>query len=763
MVVSYARVSKNQNTDNIVVKDDDNKSESSFEELKSEDTKAESSRCDTPTATMTEYDTSDDVSLSLHAFAGRDGILAKITPPKQPLKPTVHVPCDIVLVIDVSGSMGANAPIPANPGEVAENYGLSVLDLVKHAALTIVETLDEGDRLGIVTFASQVKIVQELIPMNKKNKGLAKKNIKKMVPTDATNLWKGLMEAITLFNRESDEKTGRVPAMMVLTDGQPNLMCPGQGYVPKMREEVKLLKDEKLPASIHTFGFGYNLRSGLLKSIAEEGGGNYAFIPDSGMIGTVFVHAVANLQATYAINATLRLTYSPLLTIEEAMGESVNKQELMIIIEGDMENDIPDQHELSILLGNLQYGQSRDIYLRVDAPAELTSDHAVVKASIEYSRMASNTYTQSTSQSLLNPTTLPESELVYHLSRSKICSFLSTIIPMAADGEHKALPRISPEKIQELKALIKDIPAKRFPSDPNNKSLIEDLEGAQPKGQVSLALTNREYYKKWGVHYIPSYLNAHTRQICNTFKDPGPLRYGVDSPLFIACRNKLDHAFDSIPPPKPSNQHTATHRGRVHMSSYNSSSGVCFISSTPVRLASGRTVPIKALGRGVAVQTPSGPRRVVAVLKTPVQREIMCRVGELVVTPWHPLSLDGGHTWTFPANVADRPVRYTGCIYSVLLQAGRDSEAHAINVAGTWGVTLGHGIVMGQDLRAHAFFGNYGKVVRSLRRIRVSKKGVAVSGGVNRDSVTGLVSGFAPHGKPDVVVKKVANSAVCVA
>lgn len=51
-----------------------------------------------------------------------------------------------------------------------------------------------------------------------------------------------------------------------------------------MREEVKLLKDERLPASIHTFGFGYNLRSGLLKSIAEEGGGNYSFIPDSGMI-----------------------------------------------------------------------------------------------------------------------------------------------------------------------------------------------------------------------------------------------------------------------------------------------------------------------------------------------------------------------------------------------------------------------------------------------------------------------------------------------
>lgn len=45
---------------------------------------------------------------------------------------------------------------------------------------------------------------------------------------------------------------------------------------------------EKLPASIHTFGFGYDLRSGLLKSIAEMGGGNYAFIPDAGMIVRFF-------------------------------------------------------------------------------------------------------------------------------------------------------------------------------------------------------------------------------------------------------------------------------------------------------------------------------------------------------------------------------------------------------------------------------------------------------------------------------------------
>ncbi|KAK1982066.1 von Willebrand factor type A domain-containing protein [Colletotrichum cereale] len=671
-------------------------------------TTSDISKWTTTTSTVQGDAPSEDVALSLHPLASRDGLLAKIAPPTQPAKPVVHVPCDIVLVIDVSGSMGCSAPVPANPGEKAENYGLSVLDLVKHAARTVLETLDDGDRLGIVTFASRAKVVQELTPMDAKNKALAEKNIDGMRPIDATNLWHGLLEGIKLFNTGGEMNMGRVPAMMVLTDGMPNHMCPIQGYVPKLRGM------EQLPASIHTFGFGYHLRSGLLKSIAEIGGGNYSFIPDAGMIGTVFVHAVANLQATYAINATLHLSYPASVDLEEISGDSVVKQEAVTLADEDGE---PKQ--LSISLGNVQYGQSRDIFLKVTTSEAFAPGKSTIKAVLEYSRMTSNTHRQATEQSL--------------------------------------------QLLDQLRELIANLPANKFPSDPQNRSLVEDLAGEQPKGQVTLALSNAEYYTKWGVHYLPSLLNAHARQVCNTFKDPGPLRYGADSPLFVACRDRLDAAFDRLPAPTPSNQHTATHRGRVNMSSYNSSSGVCFVSSTPVQLASGRAVPIKTLRRGAAVRTPSGPRRVVAVLRTPVWREIMCRVGDLVVTPWHPLSLDGGESWAFPASVADgRPVRYTGCIYSVLLQPDGDAGAHALNVAGVWGVTLGHGLVSGPDTRAHAFFGDYKKVARGLGALGVGRKGVAVGGGVVRDPETGLVRGFKSHKRRSAVSsrKKVSCSIV---
>ncbi|KAJ0158915.1 hypothetical protein CTA2_10646 [Colletotrichum tanaceti] len=734
---------------------------------RAESTKSDiSSTWTTTTSTTIQGDApaEDDLALSIHPLPSKDGLIAKITPPRQPAKPVAHVPCDIVLVVDVSGSMGDNAPVPAGPGEETENYGLSVLDLVKHAARTILETMDDGDRLGIVTFASKAKVVQRLTPMSRRNKALAEKNISGMRPIDATNLWHGLLEGIKLFNAGGEVNTGRVPAVMVLTDGMPNHMCPVQGYVPKLRGM------EQLPASIHTFGFGYSLRSGLLKSIAEIGGGNYSFIPDAGMIGTVFVHAMANLQATYAIHATLRLTFDASVDLQEAGGDSVVKQEVVTL---------PDEHgapkQLSISLGNIQYGQSRDVHLQVTAPEDLAPHASGIKAVVEYSRMTSAVHRQTAQQSLLVPTTLPASEVAYHLSRSRICSYLSSVVPVGADGERKAQGHMSFAlgAREQLDGLIRDLPANEFPSDPRNRSLVEDLAGEPPRGQVSLALTRPEYYAKWGVHYLPSLLGAHARQVCNTFKDPGPLQYGVDSPLFVACRDRLDAAFDTLPAPTPSNERTATHRGRVNMSSYNTSSGVCFVSSTPVRLASGRTVPIRRLRRGAAVQTPAGRRRVVAVLKTPVRREMMCRVsvggrgeggeggeggGLLVVTPWHPLSLDGGKTWVFPASVADRrPVRYTGCIYSVLLQPDGDPDAHAVNVAGCWGVTLGHGLVVAGrgDARAHAFFGDYRKVTASLGTLGVEGKGgVVVGGGVVRDPGTGLVRGFKSRTQREDTVRK---------
>ncbi|KAL1953819.1 hypothetical protein VTO42DRAFT_2146 [Malbranchea cinnamomea] len=64
----------------------------------------------------------------------------------------------------------------------------------------------------------------------------------------------------------------------------PNFMCPGQGYVPKLSSKFGSWSQTAKMSIINTFGFGYFIRSGLLRGISELTNANFAFIPDSGML-----------------------------------------------------------------------------------------------------------------------------------------------------------------------------------------------------------------------------------------------------------------------------------------------------------------------------------------------------------------------------------------------------------------------------------------------------------------------------------------------
>jgi len=463
---------------------------------------------------------------------------------------------------------------------------------------------------------------------------------------------------------------------------------------------------------------------------------------------------------------------------------------------------IPPEHletggtRITVSLGNLQYGQSRDIFLRyserpsfapktgIDVIPENDEDEAdkveevkmedsgflvvderaedmgspTVTARLTYQHMTLETHEVTATRSLLEPTTsLSEAEAAYHISRAAIVSFISDLFPLNWEAEHEATPYSEAIWLRLRDELIPKIPAARF-KDPANVSLLQDLHGAAPHGQISLALSSEAFFNRWGEHYLPSLAGAHARQVCNSFKDPGPLQYGADSTLFAACRDKLDQLFDTLPPPPPSNLSNpyaeqfaylgygaaapAAPAAAVNMHSYHRSDNPCFAGFCAVTLADGRRVRVEKLRAGTVVATPRGARRVAAVLKTRVRQEAMVAVDGMVVTPWHPVRRGGANTWVFPRSVARGRVRYTGSIYSVLLQPDADPEAHAVLVGGVWGVTLGHGLVRGGDARAHRFLGDYGSVSLALADLGPAKDGVVVGDGVIRDRKAGGVCGF---------------------
>jgi hypothetical protein len=199
------------------------------------------------------------------------------------------------------------------------------------------------------------------------------------------------------------------------------------------------------------------------------------------------------------------------------------------------------------------------------------------------------------------------------------------------------------------------------------------------------------------------------------------------------------------------------------MAMYNNSCGPCFAGECQVLVEGGKKVALQELKRGMKVVTPKGTRRVGAVVRTAIEsgRLMMCRIGELKVTPWHPIRIEGKRV--FPANVVEAQLEECDAIYSALLEPDADADAHAFEVEGITAVTLGHGLVASSraDARAHPFFGSYTKVLDSLKDLSgfEGEEGVAHCVGVHRDSA-GLICGFAKPAVNAISVEALSHTLV---
>ena len=106
--------------------------------------------------------------MELVARGGRDEQFIHIS--LQPPTDESRSPCDICCVVDTSGSMAVQAEIQTSTNE---KFGLSQLDLVKHAMKTIIHSLQPQDRLSLVSFANAATILFQLTKMDDGGKSSA--------------------------------------------------------------------------------------------------------------------------------------------------------------------------------------------------------------------------------------------------------------------------------------------------------------------------------------------------------------------------------------------------------------------------------------------------------------------------------------------------------------------------------------------------------------------------------------------------------------
>lgn len=184
---------------------------------------------------------------------------------------------NITLVLDVSGSMDMSVQ-KVNIGEPS----FSRLDLIKHAVLSISEMMSEQDFLSIVTFSSTANVVLPRTKIGENVVERVKLLVEKLHTEGTTDIPAGVKLGASL----------KPDHLILLTDGA-NTNTPMKGSLSEYI--MSLIPD--FSGHIHSVGLGMadDLDTPTLRAVSSHTGGQYYYCPDGSMVGTVFIHLMANI------------------------------------------------------------------------------------------------------------------------------------------------------------------------------------------------------------------------------------------------------------------------------------------------------------------------------------------------------------------------------------------------------------------------------------------------------------------------------------
>lgn len=188
-------------------------------------------------------------------------------------------PVDVVCVIDKSGSMNGEK-----------------LNHVKKALYSIMDLLDENDRLSVVSFSDIGNRVTHLQCMSPENKIKTRSEIKKMKAEGLTNIADGMEHALRIL--KSRRTVNQISGIFLLSDGLDKTA---------LTAVKELVSNSRIndSFSIHTFGFGYDHDSELMTQIADLKQGNFYFIEDLKLVDQAFLNCLGSLAYSFATDGDI--------------------------------------------------------------------------------------------------------------------------------------------------------------------------------------------------------------------------------------------------------------------------------------------------------------------------------------------------------------------------------------------------------------------------------------------------------------------------
>ena len=193
----------------------------------------------------------------------------------------------LTFVVDVSGSMER------------ENR----LGLVKKALTLLIDQLRPTDKVGIVVYGSQGRLVLPHTGVNRRAEILTA--IDSLYPGGSTNAEEGLRIGYDLAWRNAE--VNRINRVILCSDGVANVGRTGpQEILKEIRAHVKR------GITLSTVGFGMgNYNDILMEKLANAGNGNYAYVDTLSEARRIFVEDLTGTLQVIAKDAKIQVDFNP--------------------------------------------------------------------------------------------------------------------------------------------------------------------------------------------------------------------------------------------------------------------------------------------------------------------------------------------------------------------------------------------------------------------------------------------------------------------
>ena len=196
-------------------------------------------------------------------------------------------PANLVFLVDVSGSMDRREGLP----------------LVKSTLKLLVDQLREQDRVSLVVYAGESRVVLE--PTSGREKARIRTAIDQLTAGGSTAGASGIELAYQQAQQAFIPKG--INRVLLATDGDFNVGISDFDSLKQMAVDKR-----KTGVSLTTLGFGVdNYNEHLMEQLADAGEGNYAYIDNLREARKVLVDQLGSTLAVVAKNVKLQVEFNP--------------------------------------------------------------------------------------------------------------------------------------------------------------------------------------------------------------------------------------------------------------------------------------------------------------------------------------------------------------------------------------------------------------------------------------------------------------------